>query len=292
MPHGPVCSHQREICRTFALLARLWLAVQLDATGPADDDAALAAQLQAELDAESKARDKRDAEIARSLYARELGGPAGAGSASGAAGGGGFGVAEMHMMLLNNPAMVDRLKLAFVPEMRSRIQKMVIPPSEGEASSGVGPIWYALGEVTVANVQLDPEHVTIVVTDIITIDMTHLDVQMTDATWRYRKLSFPHLSSSGELGISVQNCTLAARVAIDTRTGGLRTLEPSVVQVDKLNLDVKGSWVSWIYKLVIAIFKKKIRAEMEAAMAAAVDDMINNESGGFLAGGGGSDLMR
>ena len=108
--------------------------------------------------------------------------------------------------------------------------------------------------------------------------------------WKYKKSKFPWVPfGSGTADVTLEASAFEGTFQITTvqTPNGLRpkvTLQHPVVNLDKLSIKVHGSMFSWLYNLVLGLFKNRIRKTVESAVTtafitgvqAASDKIINS----------------
>ena len=209
----------------------------------------------------------RDEALARRFAARE----------AKAAGGG--EAHALHAALLEDPALVERLKAGLVPVLTGRIRELIIPPMEGANSSG--SVVYAVDQTHVDDVRLEVDDVELAVGDHVRMVVSRMDVTLVPTGWSYTKSTRPSISSSGDVLVSLKSCSIHCHLALHPVPGGetgLITVSPTVVTISKLKLKFQGSWGNLLYSAIAGLFKRRLKAEIEASIAASIDDFVNNES--------------
>lgn len=170
---------------------------------------------------------------------------------------------------------------AVIPVVLAKVKEMDFPAESGTASG----FHYEIKDIKMH--RLSMQSVTSSIKDGISIAVNGIDVALS-LHWSYKKTKIHIPKGSGTADVSVSAHSLGATFQINTIQTP-RGIKPQVrvsacnVDLSNLNIKVHGSILSFLYNLIISLFKGKLKSAIESTVRAGFIQAIDQMSDTILA---------
>jgi len=103
--------------------------------------------------------------------------------------------------------------------------------------------------------------------------------------WSYKKSKIPWLPrGSGTADVSMEGCTIDGAFLVTRVNNRLQVvLQSATTQIDNISVKTHGSLFSWLYNLIIRLFKSTIRKTIENAISDGFREAVNVRAAQILA---------
>ncbi|KAM9972235.1 hypothetical protein ACTFIW_003594 [Dictyostelium discoideum] len=190
-----------------------------------------------------------------------------------------------------NLRMAGQLKMLLVPFLLEEFRTITIPPQ-----SGLTPdrnLGYRIGAVNLSSIELLPENIhfeishktnadpyTLSIIDpdtIVWIELTSIRARIDALPWEFEKFNFPKIRDRGLANILVDG--RGARVGVEVRIlkDGLQRktqILDSYCILDNISIHLYDCKHTFLYKIFTNLLKKRLKFEVEKAIAQQVAKMI------------------
>jgi endonuclease/exonuclease/phosphatase family metal-dependent hydrolase len=167
-------------------------------------------------------------------------------------------------------AFADQVKTLAMTYVKDAVQAIDIPPIEGEKEWGT----YAIKGLGIADIEIDPEKLSIDVTDCMYVSLADIAVTFTQFDFDFDKHSFPKVK---DVGVASATATFDAFVKFDI------VVDDDMITVDQveaevtigdLPVDVLGGKHKFLYNMLLSLFSAKVKEAVGNDIKKQVDDSI------------------
>lgn len=94
--------------------------------------------------------------------------------------------------------------------------------------------------------------------------------------WSYERKKWPHLKSDGSVDVKFQDIDLTIGLAVVNSNGRPGLVAKNVdMNLDKIKVDFHGTWLEWLYKLILGIFKGKLKDGIATVVETDITNLVN-----------------
>jgi len=176
------------------------------------------------------------------------------------------------MLGITNSALDYARKVA-LPILIKDLQGVTIPSLSGDVHTPIGHVDYDISDIKVSSVSIDSSSLTFTTTGLkLSLDQATLKAT---AHWHYREKSFPHVSDSGSVDISVSHFDVTADIDCVADHGAPQlSMSHCDFNVGSVDVDFHGG-ASWLYN----IFKDPIEKTVKDALGKQLCPLVEQELG-------------
>eukprot|EP01089_Gocevia_fonbrunei_P018910 TRINITY_DN6516_c0_g1_i4.p1 TRINITY_DN6516_c0_g1~~TRINITY_DN6516_c0_g1_i4.p1 ORF type:complete len:352 (-),score=98.20 TRINITY_DN6516_c0_g1_i4:13-1068(-) len=175
------------------------------------------------------------------------------------------------------------IKEQMIPVLLQQLKGLEIPEVDEtvEAGKKFGPIAFGLSGIKVEEVEIPKDKVTMELEgQQIELKIVEIKLDLQKFDWHYKKEKFPKLKDSGHATCGVSEVVVNVRLNWAIRNGSPNiTVSLCEVKIGSLSLKISGTIASVVYNIIVAAFKKLIKAQLEKAMAEMVHSAVTEHAG-------------
>eukprot|EP01095_Lingulamoeba_sp_RSL-Kostka_P006197 TRINITY_DN1927_c0_g1_i1.p1 TRINITY_DN1927_c0_g1~~TRINITY_DN1927_c0_g1_i1.p1 ORF type:complete len:512 (-),score=141.52 TRINITY_DN1927_c0_g1_i1:115-1650(-) len=180
--------------------------------------------------------------------------------------------------------MVNELDNIITPALENLITQLVIPTQTLKKKIFlVGTLTFELKDITFTSIDLS--------NNVFSSSLSGFSYNAVDATgtadfnWSYRLSSLIPVKDSGRGVLKFSKSTLDLSVGV-----GFKRLKPYLevqtvdFQLGKINVDLSGSWVAWIYDIIVWLFKGTVKDAIQTLVDENIETIINENLNNIIQG--------
>jgi lipopolysaccharide-binding protein len=166
--------------------------------------------------------------------------------------------------------------------LRRELGNLKIPDQTGQAGTPIGKITWWLSNLRITGINLPDPQVNIAPNSHLQLLVPGVAVNLA-FNWRIKKSSFPPFSDSGSGTCDVGNTRLVVDFAIVAVNGKAQAQVRGVhFSIGNFNLKLRGG-ASWLYNIIIGLFKGSVRGNIEKEVREAISKEIHGKLNAELA---------
>jgi len=159
-----------------------------------------------------------------------------------------------------------KLREDVLPFMLHRVEAVAVPAFQFEAASAVGAIAASYRNVAIALRYTEESVVDVQVSRRgIHLKVCNIEAVVEDAEWSYEQKEFPYFYGSGKLQARALGGDVSLTIRCTQQPGGqcILYVDPEVVTIGHLELEVQESWTSFLYTTILGLLKSQIKTALE-----------------------------
>jgi len=178
--------------------------------------------------------------------------------------------------------LVTGVKGFVIPIMLKQLSDMKVPTINEQLEAGkLGSISISIGEIKVADANVPQENIQINVNKtVIDIFVKDIAAKLQQFHWTYEKHDFPKVKDTGNADAYIKETQIAVTMTLgidkDTGQPTMNVTKCDVV-IGKLDVKISGTFASFIYNTLLAVFKKTIKAALEQSLSDLITKSVNDD---------------
>jgi lipopolysaccharide-binding protein len=171
----------------------------------------------------------------------------------------------------------DYIRQVGIPILVSELSSLTIPDISGSAGTPLGSVDYSLKNIHLSNMKIPTSSIKTGGNGL-TIYASGISIDG-HADWHYKEHSWPHISDSGSLDMSVRGVTLSVSAIVNKDSTGHPTLKSTSCSINIGSLDVTfHGGASWLYNLFADNIADSVKHGIQSQLCPAATDAINKNA--------------